>query len=260
MRAATLETVVLGERRVEFRRVRSRSARRLRVRVGPAGVEVIQPPHRSADEVALFLCANRDWLLAELARTDRLKALRRGAAQGGGFLRFRGEETPVRVLCVPARRGANTVKLDHGIIVVRQGAKGAAPARSLENWLRREARTDIRRALAEMMARLRRAPRKIYVMGQRTKWGNCSARRNLSFNWRLVLAPPRVLHYLVAHEAAHLAVPDHSHRFWLLVQSLSPGCERARQWLVRHHAEVFVDLAAVCAGGAVASGARVRHP
>jgi len=45
-------------------------------------------------------------------------------------------------------------------------------------------------------------------MGQRTKWGNCSGRRNLSFNWRLILAPDYVLRYLVTHEAVHLAVPD----------------------------------------------------
>jgi predicted metal-dependent hydrolase len=46
------------------------------------------------------------------------------------------------------------------------------------------------------------------------------------------MAPPYVLRYLVTHEAAHLAVPDHSARFWLTVQSLCPESERARQWLV----------------------------
>ena len=79
-------------------------------------------------------------------------------------------------------------------------------------------------------------------MDQRTKWGNCSSRRNLSFNWRLVLAPDFVLRYLVAHEAVHLAVPDHSTRFWLTVQSICPDAEKAKQWLSRHHAQLNVDL------------------
>ena len=82
-----------------------------------------------------------------------------------------------------------------------------------------------------MSARLRVHPQQIYLMGQRTKFGNCSARRNLSFNWRLILAPDFVLRYLVTHEAVHLAVPDHSAKFWLTVQGLCPGAERARQWL-----------------------------
>jgi predicted metal-dependent hydrolase len=46
-------------------------------------------------------------------------------------------------------------------------------------------------------------------MDQRTKWGNCSAQGNLSFNWRLVMAPEFVLRYIVTHEMVHLAVPDH---------------------------------------------------
>ncbi|MSQ26357.1 MAG: M48 family peptidase [Dehalococcoidia bacterium] len=63
------------------------------------------------------------------------------------------------------------------------------------------------------------------------EWGNCSAHRNLSFNWRLILAPDFVLRYMVTHEAVHLAVPDHSAKFWLTVHSLCPETERAKQWL-----------------------------
>ena len=85
-------------------------------------------------------------------------------------------------------------------------------------------------------------------MGQRTKWGNCSSRRNLSFNWRLILAPDYVLRYLVTHEAVHLAIPDHSAKFWLTVQSLCRETERARQWLVAHAQDLAIDLRAVCVG------------
>jgi predicted metal-dependent hydrolase len=104
-----------------------------------------------------------------------------------------------------------------------------APARSLENWLRRQALERIKQHIGKVGKRLKRTPSRIYVMGQRTKWGNCSALGNLSFNWRLVMA---VLRYIVTHEMVHLAVPDHSRKFWLTVQSLCPETERARQWLV----------------------------
>src|SRR5207237_6283827 len=97
--------------------------------------------------------------------------------------------------------------------------------------------------LSVITTRLRQKPRRVYVMGQRTKWGNCSAQRNLSFNWRLILAPDFVLRYLVTHETVHLAIADHSAKFWLTVQSLCPESERAKQWLVRHQAQLTVDLA-----------------
>jgi predicted metal-dependent hydrolase len=82
-------------------------------------------------------------------------------------------------------------------------------------------------------------------MDQRTKWGNCSSRRNLSFNWRLILAPDYVLRYIVTHEAVHLAVPDHSPKFWLTVQSLCPEMEKAKQWLRRHQAQLQVNLGTI---------------
>ncbi len=83
-------------------------------------------------------------------------------------------------------------------------------------------------------------------MDQRTKWGNCSAMQNLSFNWRLILAPDFVLRYLVTHEAVHLAVPDHSRRFWLTVQSMCPETERAKQWLSSNGQKLLLDLNEVC--------------
>jgi predicted metal-dependent hydrolase len=101
----------------------------------------------------------------------------------------------------------------------------------LENWLRRQARDEIERQLAHVSRRLNRFLNRLYVMGQRTKWGNCSRLGNLSFNWRLIMAPDFVLRYLVTHEAVHLAVPDHSRKFWLTVKGFCPETERARQWL-----------------------------
>jgi predicted metal-dependent hydrolase len=84
-------------------------------------------------------------------------------------------------------------------------------------------------------------------MDQRTKWGNCSRRGNLSFSWRLIMAPDDVLRYMVTHEMVHLAIPDHSQRFWLTVQSLCPDSERARQWLVANAERLMqLDCVAIC--------------
>jgi predicted metal-dependent hydrolase len=115
------------------------------------------------------------------------------------------------------------------------------PERSLENWLRREARREIAKQLSLVTVHIKRGPRTVYVMGQRTKWGNCSKKRNLSFNWRLILAPDFVLRYLVTHEAVHLAVLNHSPRFWLTVQSLCADANKARLWLAKHGREIFVN-------------------
>jgi predicted metal-dependent hydrolase len=73
--------------------------------------------------------------------------------------------------------------------------------------------------------------RRIRIGAQRTRWGSCSSRRTLSFNWRLVLAPREVVDYVVVHELCHLRVPNHSPAFWMLLEQHRPRWRAQRAWL-----------------------------
>jgi predicted metal-dependent hydrolase len=249
MHAGSHHQIELGGRRIDYRLVASRSARKLRIRVGINGIDVVQPVNRTDDDVSEFLDRNEEWILDQLRRVDRLRKIRVTDRRRGAIL-FRGERTPVRIEGTAARSRGNIVCLVDGEIMVQRPSGSRTPAaRSLENWLRRQARAEIEKQLTLVTSRLRLRPRRIYVMGQRTKWGNCSAGRNLSFNWRLILAPDFVLRYLVTHEAVHLAVPNHSAKFWLTVQSLCPEMERAKQWLRSNGPKIAVKLEDVCQEG-----------
>jgi hypothetical protein len=156
---------------------------------------------------------------------------------------FQGEWVPVKVSRSEGWRAPNRVLLEDGrISIICAPGSSTSPGRSLENWLRKQARERIEQHLEVVAKRIKRTPGRVYVMGQRTKWGNCSALGNLSFNWRLIMAPKHVLHYIVTHEMVHLAIPDHSKRFWLTVQSLCPMADRARQWLAANGHRLTVDL------------------
>jgi len=231
IRRAQTEHAVLGGRMVQYRVLHSRTARSLRLRVGPNGVEVARPLDRTDDDVAAFVDRNGTWILSQLHRVDQLRGVRRPSTRPNHLL-FRGVPTPVHIARVDTRARGSTISYDGAELVVHRGTESRTPVgKTLERWLRRQARAAILAELARITPRLGQAPNRVFVMSQRTKWGNCSTRQNLSFNWRLVLAPEFVLQYLVTHEAVHLAIPDHSARFWLTVQSFCPQAERARQWL-----------------------------
>ena len=72
---------------------------------------------------------------------------------------------------------------------------------------------------------------RIAIRDQKTRWGSCSSSGNLNFNYRLMLAPPKVLDYVVIHELCHRIEMNHSPKFWKCVESIMPDYRTQRQWL-----------------------------
>ena len=128
--------------------------------------------------------------------------------------------------------------------IERQLARRRPPSLGLEGLRLPEAewRAAAREALTEVAEReapkLGVAYERIAVRDQKTRWGSCSSRGTLSFNWRLVLAPEEVLDYVVVHELCHLREPNHSQRFWRLVEDARPGWQAQRDWLRMHGPEL----------------------
>ena len=82
---------------------------------------------------------------------------------------------------------------------------------------------------------------RITVRDQKTRWGSCSSTGTLSFNYRLMFAPPRVLDYVVIHELCHLTHMNHSREFWNLVASVMPEYKIHRNWLKEHGQELHIE-------------------
>lgn len=81
---------------------------------------------------------------------------------------------------------------------------------------------------------------RITIREQKTRWGSCSSRGTLSFNWKLMLAPPAVLDYVVVHELCHLKHMDHSREFWAAVEEVLPDYKEKRKWLKEHGSELQI--------------------
>jgi len=77
---------------------------------------------------------------------------------------------------------------------------------------------------------------RITVREQKTRWGSCSARGNLNFNWKLVLMPEEIQDYLVVHELAHRIEMNHSPAFWAVVEKELPDYRARREWLKKNGA------------------------
>ena len=82
--------------------------------------------------------------------------------------------------------------------------------------------------------------RRVTIREQKTRWGSCSSKGNLNFNWKLIMAPPQVLDYVVIHELCHLKEFNHSPRFWALVEAQMPEYKSWKKWLDTHKEDLYL--------------------
>ncbi|HEY0416235.1 MAG TPA: M48 family metallopeptidase [Gaiellaceae bacterium] len=133
----------------------------------------------------------------------------------------------------------------HRAWLERQLAKATPPQLGLdrlrltEDQGRREARARITLIAQSEAAALGVTYSRITLRDQRSRWGSCSSKGALSFNWRLVLAPHDVLDYVVVHELCHLVELNHGPRFWRLVEKRRPGYRESKRWLDDHGWEIL---------------------
>jgi predicted metal-dependent hydrolase len=106
------------------------------------------------------------------------------------------------------------------------------------DYLKREARKELQKASLYYAQALGVKVRRLSIRDQSSRWGSCTSAGSLSFSWRLILAPSRVLDYLAAHEVAHLVEMNHSAKFWRLVRRICPDHEAAKAWLDAHGADL----------------------
>lgn len=109
----------------------------------------------------------------------------------------------------------------------------------LVNWYKHLAKKYITVKALELAEKHNFRFERIFIRDQKTKWGTCSERKNISFNWRLIMCPEFVIDYLIIHELSHLKEMNHSKKFWEEVAKIIPDYKRAKKWLLEYESYIF---------------------
>lgn len=239
------ELLKIDGRAVEITLKLNPRARRLIVKVHPSSgeVSVIAPSHASLERAIKFAHGQAEWIAGQLAHVPAPVAL-----QPNAMVPLRGCEH--RIVFVGGRLAT---RADPQTRSIRVGGRIEHAPRRIVDFLKSEARADLETKALYFAERIKARPRRISLRDTKSRWGSCSAGRHLSFSWRLILAPPFVLDYVVAHEIAHLREMNHSPAFWALVRQLIDDVETPQDWLRRHGARLHAY--AVCASGEKGGGA-----
>ena len=247
-------SVEFDGRLIEYTVIRSaRRKKTIEITLDPErGVLVRSPIRTPRKEIAELVQKRASWILNH-ATEDILDPTPRRFTDGE-MLFYLGEEIPI--ICEPIEDTDVEIDLSGGArlhftapagVEVRLENKTfriAVPSdrdeewrisesrAAIEKWYRREAA----RLLPEIVARWqdkvsRKKPTQVLIRNQRRRWGSCSSDGSIRLNWRIVMAEPALIDYVVVHELAHLAVMDHSPRYWQKVESVLPDYRDRRKRL-----------------------------
>jgi len=206
---------------------RSARAKRIQLRITPDGrAELVLPQGASEERGREFLREKAGWLWQRLAAIPQPVPF-----SNDQMVPVLGVEH--RIVHRPKQRGVTVLESGPPPVISVTGDIDHLNRR-VTDLLKRKAKAEISTRAAPLAAEIGRDIKRISIKDTTSRWGSCSHDGVLSFSWRLVMAPERVLAYVVAHEVAHLAEMNHSHRFWSIVHRLDPGHEPARDWLKRH--------------------------
>ena len=230
------QAVMTPQQDFEFEVKRSRRRRTLCLQIRDGRVRVMVPARTPERQIQELVNKHGDWVRRKLReQAARPKAAAKAFVAGERFS-YLGRDYPLRIV-----DGAPwPAELRAGQIVVTVPERTPAAARAglvagrLQEWYTLNALEVFQDRASHFGEILGLSAKSVRVKSYKRRWGGCSARGDLSFNWRLILAPERVVDYVAAHEVSHLRHHNHSAEFWAVVAALLPDYRAQQTWLNRN--------------------------
>ena len=234
----TSKSILLGANYIPYLVRFSNRAQRWRLSVTAENVEVILPEGSRLSPESL-LRQYSAWILEKQEKLRKRKIRVEKKALPEGHILLQGKQIRLEIRKAGLLEKQQVTHRVDSITVI--SGKNLAVF-MLKKWLAKQAEAAIIRQVTIRAAQMNVQPVSITIRSQRTRWGSCSTSGTLNFNWRLIMAPPEVLDYVVVHELAHMKQKNHSKAFWLVVSQYCPHYLKFRLWLKQNQAAMWPGI------------------
>ena len=231
----TEETQTIDEFEVLVKRSHRRS---LSLEITPKGILARAPMRMTQKDISSFVRAKKTWLHKHLL--SRPKVLEPLNLQNGTKLPYKNNSLE---LIVELGKRGQAKRIGDQLTLPIQASR-LSLTQSVHNkvlkWYRQESLSHFEKLVSELAPLMDLKPSKnVKVRDYKRRWGSCDHQGNLSFNWRLIMAPEVVSRYVVVHELAHRHEFNHSPRFWQIVAHHHPNWQNQRDWLYSNSPKLY---------------------
>lgn len=197
-----------------------------RLRVSEDGkVRIIAPPSFSEDDISSLLNKKAKWIAKNVKYFEAMSKIELQRNQlllfGNRYNYFYDTSFSQKVI----------INHEHSTISAKRDLTD--PVIQV-NWYRNVSKKHLTKRIVQLSKKLNFPYNKLYIREERNKWGNCSAEKNISLNWKLIKAPEYVIDYIIIHELLHTVVMSHTNKFWTLLKSYYPDYKESIKWLEKY--------------------------
>jgi len=213
--------------------IRSPRRKSADVRVQEGIVSLVVPDDLSTQRIQQLLESKRQWILDKIALHLEALPVRSREFVSGESFPYLGRNYRLKVV-----QGVYTpVKLQQGrlVVTVPKGSEQPNVIRNaLVRWYTHQAKLKLTEKTHRYSLMVGVETLGVGVKTFKSRWGSCSAKGKIDYNWKIILAPNSRVDYVVVHELCHLLHHDHSPKFWREVERILPDYLESKQWLKEH--------------------------
>ena len=195
-------------------------------------VKVLAPKHLDKVKLDKIIKSKSKWIKNKLSKIDEILPYRKKDYVSGEDFMYLGKHYKLKVI----KGQKYNVKLSDKYLTldIKLHTKDEKIKRLLKKWYFENAEKYLKEITSELSLKNNLNFKSVKVRNYRSRWGSCSSIGSIFYNWKIIMAPKKIIRYVVLHELAHTKFHNHSPRFWSYLKSKYGDIEYSKNWLVKN--------------------------
>ena len=231
-------TKILKSLNIRLEIVRTRRGKSVLIEVHPESVRIRAPHFLPITEIHEILRRREDWIKEKVHLQSQRKLIFEKKYQDEEIFSYLGRSYRLQLIASKVLQPSVSLQGKFIVVAYPQNATNVAKKmmvkKSLESWYCQRGKIFIEKRTHYFAKKINVIPKSIKVRAYKSRWGSCSSTGDICFNWRIMIASPMIINYVIIHELCHILEHNHSSRFWQYVAQYMPDYREHRTWLKKN--------------------------